>query len=246
MREQDESETAYIKRRLADSTDEETLDAMEAQLREEGIAPEKIRPRKSERRKELQKQVKTTTAVAARPIGQLTPEAIVDSLEYPVSADGEVNPAFVAGMKYEAKNIIRGIRIAQELNRMGLEQAKPVIEMAREMRQSEGQAAQMLASQFSQAAMQSDQQILSAIREMAAPQPAGTNPMATAFANAAAPLWGQALQRLFSNLSGMGGQRSAQPAQGPAVNPPQQVQPKSEGPPPHLRPGEEENEWTEA
>lgn len=249
MRAEGETESAYIKRSFEEAMDPEMLDEVDDQLRAEGLKSDNVRPYKSKRRKEFLRQGKATTTTAmVRSSAQLTPEAIVDSLEYPVSADGEVNPAFVAGMKYEAKNIIRGIRIAQELNRMGLEQAKPVIEMAKEMRQAEGQAAQVIAEKLAQATMQSNQQILGAIQEVTAPQPAGTNPMAQAFANAAAPLWGQMLQRLFSSLTGLGGRQPAQqPVQGPvAVNPHQQVQPKPEGPPPHLRPGEEVNEWTEA
>jgi len=250
MRDQGESETAYFKRRFAECSDEDMLETIDDQLREEGYAPEKIRPRKSERRKEIQKRAKNTSTIAvARTAAQLPAEQIVENLPWPMSCDGEVDPAFVAGMKYEAMNVIRGIRLAQELNRMGLEQAKPVIEMAKEMRQAEGQAAQAIASELAQATMQSNQQILGAIHEMAASQgqPSGRDPMTQAFANAAAPIWGQLLQRLFSSFAGMGQQQKHPVQEQSSDNPPQEqhFQPKHKGPLPHMKPGEED-QWTEA
>lgn len=251
MREQDESETAYFKRRFAECVDEDMLDAINDQLRQEGYEPEKIKPRKSERKKEIQKQAKAAMSTTlVRSGGQRSAEDIVANLDWPTSVNGEVNPAFVAGMRYEAMNIIRGIRMAQELNRMGLEQAKPVIEMAKEMRQAEGQAAQVIAEQLAQVTMQSNQQILGAIHEVATSRPQeqpAADPMKQAFMGAVAPIWGQILQRVFSGFSGLAPQ--GQPSQGVAPNPilTQPVQPvKSEGPPPHLRPGEEVSEWTEA
>ncbi len=97
--------------------------------------------------------------------GQLLAEEIVNNLPWPTSVNGEVNPVFVAGMRYEAMNVIRGICMAQQLNPMGLEQAKPVIEMAKEMRQAEGHAVQL-----GQVTMQSNQQILAALNNLAASQ----------------------------------------------------------------------------
>jgi len=250
MREPGESETAYFKRRFAEASDDETLDMVDDQLREEGYAPEKIKPRKSERRKELQKQSRVTTAVARSTGGQLSAEEIVNNLPWPTSVDGEVNPVFVAGMRYEAMNVIRGIRMAQQLNQMGLEQAKPVIEMAKEMRQSEGQAAQTIAAQLGQVTLQSNQQILSAIRELAAAQsqeqPSGVDPWTSAVFSAALPFFGPLLQRLFASFSGLP-QQPGQPSQQPAVSQMsgQPIQQAESKPPTHLKP-EEENEWTEA
>jgi hypothetical protein len=167
-----------------------------------------------------------------------------------MTIDGQVDERFVAGMKYEAYNIIRGIRLSQQLNQMGLEQAKPVIEMAREMRQAEGQAAQILASQFGQSMAQSNQQILGAIHELAAaqsqPQVSTGNPLAQALFTAMQPYIaqtvGQIMSSIFKKPQGAPGQPTANQ---PVVEQPPQ-QPEKKGPPPHLRPGEEESEWTEA
>lgn len=251
MRATGESPSAYMKRRFAEATDFDMLDEIDYQLRDEGEEKDNIKVFKSKRRKELERQ-KPTTAVT-RFAGQLPAEAIVDGLPWPTSVDGEVNPAFVAGMRYEAMNVIRGIRMAQELNKMGLEQAKPVIEMAKEMRQAEGQAAQTIAAQFGQVTMQSNQQILSAIHQLAAAQaqgqPSETNPLLRELFNALLPFAGQSIGQLFATISKTRAQ-GAQPQGGqPAANPPLSGQPiqqaEPEGPPPHVKPGEE-GQWREA
>jgi len=253
MRATGESPSAYMKRRFAEATDFDMLDEIDYQLRDEGEEKDNIKVFKSKRRKELQRQ-KPTTAVT-RFAGQLPAEAIVDGLPWPTSVDGEVNPAFVAGMRYEAMNVIRGIRMAQELNKMGLEQAKPVIEMAKEMRQAEGQAAQTIAAQFGQVTMQSNQQILSAIHQLAAAQAQGqppasdTNPMVKAIFSAMQPYVAQTVGQIFSSIFKRP-QPGTPPQSGQAVaNPPLTGQPmqqtEPESPPPHSKPGEE-GQWTEA
>ncbi len=250
MVEQGESESAYIKRRFAEAVDEDVLDTIDDQLREEGFTSDKIRPRKSERRKEIKKQPRSTTALT-RTGGQRSAEDIIDNLSWPVSVNGEVDPVFVAGMRYEAMNVIRGIRMAQELNKMGLEQAKPVIEMAKEMRQAEGQAAQTIAAQLGQVTMQSNQQIIGAIHELAAAQsqgqPSEMNPMAKMVFSAIQPYLGQLLAQAFSSVTkqhpGAHPQGSQQPLAMPAQ--PAQTAALDGAPPSCMKPGEE-GEFTEA
>lgn len=249
---QGESESAYIKRRFTEAVDEDMLDTINDQLREEGITPEKISPRKSERRKELRKQSKTGTTAMTRSTAQLPAEQIVDNLPWPMNVNGEVDPAFVAGMRYEAMNVIRGIRMAQELNKMGLEQAKPVIEMAKEMRQAEGQAAQTLASQFGQVTMQSNQQIISAIHDLAGAQSQGQpaaseNPMAKALFSAMQPYIqqtvGQVLAGLFKGKPPVPTQGGQMPVSGETANQP--VPTATPDSKPLWMSDEEEDQWTE-
>ncbi len=240
MRDEDETDSAYIRRKFDEAADLEALDEVDELLRAEGLNPDNIRPYKSKRRKELVKQQKTSTAVT-RTGGQLSAEAIVDNLAWPTSVNGEVDPAFVAGMRYEAMNVIRGIRMAQELNKMGLEQAKPVIEMAKEMRAAEGPAAQIIAAQLGQVTMQSNQQIISAIQGLAAAQgqsqPAEVNPMMKTMADAMQPFLAQTMQQLFSGIFKAGPQPGAagqQPAiQQSAEQQPGQ-QPQQEWTPPNI------------
>ena len=190
-----------------------------------------------------------TTAVAKS--GTLSAEAIIASMPYPVSVNGEADPVFVAGMRYEAMNVIRGIRMAQELNKMGLEQAKPVIEMAKEMRQAEGQAAQTIAAQFGQFTMQGNQQIIGAIHELAETQSQGQqtsemDPMTKIFVNAMLPHAQQAIGQLFSGLFKKPGQGGAQPQGGqqPGEMQGQPTQPAHNEPLLWVRP-EEEGQWAE-
>jgi len=144
MRQENESESAYMKRCFKEAVDEEGLDRVEDQLKEETYKVENIRPRKSERRQELKKQ----KPMVVKGTGSALPaEAIVENLPWPVDVDGHVDGAFVAGMRYEALNVIRGIRLAQELTKLGIDQATPLIKMAQEMRQAEGQAAKEAAMQ---------------------------------------------------------------------------------------------------
>ena len=248
---QNESESARIKRRFAEAEDEDMLDGIEDQLREEGLKIENIRPRKSERRKELQKHRKTGTAVT-RTGGQLSAEAIVENLAWPMNVNGEVDPVFVAGMRYEAMNVIRGIRMAQELNKMGLEQAKPVIEMAKEMRAAEGQAAQTIAAQLGQVTMQSNQQIIGAIHELAAAQSQGQqtsemDPMQKMFVDAMQPHAAQAIGQLFASLFKPSPQGGAQPQGGqqPVGMQGQPAQPAGPAEPARHMPPGEEDQWTE-
>jgi len=104
---------------------------------------------------------KSTAITKALPV-----EAIVDNLPWPVDVDGHVDGVFVAGMRYEAMNIIRGIRLAQELSKMGVDQATPIIKMAQEMRQEEIESAKTVGRALAQATMESNQEILTALNNL--------------------------------------------------------------------------------
>jgi hypothetical protein len=132
---------------------------------------------------------------------------------------------------------MRGIRIAQELNQMGLEQAKPIIEMSKEIWQAGAQAAKILVTELGQDVAQGNEEIVKAIRSLAESQPQGqpVNPLLLAFFNAAQPFLGQILQRLFLSIS-RGAQQPGQLSQMPG-QPDQPATPDT--PPPGIRPGEE-------
>lgn len=71
------------------------------------------------------------------------PEALIAGLEMPdESGSGGV---FEAGMKFGMGCILLGIRLAQEVSAMGVQQAKPLIEMAKDMRAGEAQVARAAA-----------------------------------------------------------------------------------------------------
>jgi hypothetical protein len=162
MREPDESETKYITRRLLEAKDGEELKAIVAELEQEGIDPKSIANRKSELKDKLFKERSLVKGgeVAAR--GLMSPEALVELMPKP---DG-VNGAFISGMKYEAMNMIRGIRMAQELSKMGISQADPIIKMAQEMRKAEGQAAEAMASEVAGVVSQGNARVSNSIEQL--------------------------------------------------------------------------------
>lgn len=74
-----------------------------------------------------------------------SPEALIDSLTIPLE-DGE-GPSFEKGMKFGMTVLTLGVRVAQELSNMGVQQARPLVEMARDMRQGEAAAAKNAAGE---------------------------------------------------------------------------------------------------
>jgi len=85
----------------------------------------------------------TKDIVSVKP---LPVENLIRTLNLPEVTDGN-REVFDSGVEYGMKSILIGVRIAQELSKMGIEQAMPIIKMAQEMRQAEGQAAQVAAQE---------------------------------------------------------------------------------------------------
>jgi hypothetical protein len=88
-------------------------------------------------------------APSAKEIVSVKPQSIenlIRGLNLPQVTDG-TKEIFDAGVEYGMKSILIGVRVAQELSKMGIEQATPIIKMAQEMRQAEGQAAQVAAQE---------------------------------------------------------------------------------------------------
>lgn len=69
-------------------------------------------------------------------------EAILDNVQFPINMD----PNFAAGMKFGASMIIMGVRIGQDLATTGVQMAKPIVELAKDMRAGEMAAAESAAS----------------------------------------------------------------------------------------------------
>lgn len=74
------------------------------------------------------------------------PEAIIDTIEVPDVSDGEGVP-FEQGIKFGMSLIVLGVRVAQELSGIGITQAKPILDMAKSMREGEGIAAKNAAGE---------------------------------------------------------------------------------------------------
>lgn len=127
-----------IKTRLLEATGGDDLRRIRQELKDQGEKPGSVDACVSELRKQghLKFNGKTTAITKSMPV-----EAIIENLPWPVDVDGHTNPVFIAGMKYEALNIVRGIRLAQEISALAISQAQPLIKMAQEMRPDASQIA---------------------------------------------------------------------------------------------------------
>lgn len=120
-----------------------TVDICAQELEKEGLRKRPPRPPKDE---------KKGVAVTAPPgKGVQTfakgspPEAIIESMMIPL-VDGQAE-GFEHGMKFGASIVVLGVRIAQELSNLGVQQARPLVEMARDMRSGEAAAAKSAATE---------------------------------------------------------------------------------------------------
>ena len=111
---------------------------------------------------------------------------------------------FNEGLIYGVNSIMAGIRAAQELSSLGITQATPIIKMAKGMRKAEGQAAQEAANSLAQLTMQSNQQIMAAIHDVAASQgkeqPPATNPMMDLMSGAMKPHLENVINQVFTSM----------------------------------------------
>lgn len=74
------------------------------------------------------------------------PEAIIEGIVMPDVADGS-GVAFEQGLKFGMSLVIMGVRVAQELSGIGVAQAKPIVEMAKSMREGEAMASKNAAGE---------------------------------------------------------------------------------------------------
>jgi len=84
---------------------------------------------------EVQTERTGASIMKAQPI-----EALIRETRLPEIVNGKAE-VFDAGVEYGMRSILIGVRVAQELSKMGIDQASPIIKMAQEMRQTEGQVA---------------------------------------------------------------------------------------------------------
>jgi CheY-like chemotaxis protein len=145
-------------------------------------------------------------------------EVLIKDLELPELVDGQA-PVFDAGVQYGIRSVLVGVRVAQELSAMGVQQALPIINMAKEMRESEGQAAKIIAGELAQATLESNKQILAAIGQQAIAQ--SPNPMLTMMTQAMQPMLTQAMGNLMKAFT-------PKPGQPPGSLTPQLNQPGTE------------------
>jgi len=138
---QEEGKTQYIDQRLLEARSEEELEEICRELKAEpGIAAGSVDAEKSKLKKKGAFQFKPQTTKAVVTAKALPIEALINDLYLPPIVDG-TRQVFDSGVAYGMKSILIGVRVAQELSKMGIDQATPIIKMAQEMRQTEGQVA---------------------------------------------------------------------------------------------------------
>jgi hypothetical protein len=78
------------------------------------------------------------------------PEALINAIELPLDThDAKI---FERGLKAGATILVLGVRVAQELSAIGIQQARPIMEMAKSMREGEAIAAKAAAGEAAQEA----------------------------------------------------------------------------------------------
>jgi len=141
MLEKEEGKTQYIRKRLLEATSEEELNEICTELKAEpDVAAGSVDAEKSKLKKRGAFQFKPQTSKALSVSKPLPVEALIEELVLPPMVDG-TRHIFDSGVDYGMKSILIGVRVAQELSKMGIDQAGPIIRMAQEMRQTEGQVA---------------------------------------------------------------------------------------------------------
>lgn len=133
------------------------------------------------------------------------PEALINAMTMPISGV----QGFEDGMKFGASMIVLGVRIAQELSTIGIQQAKPLLDMAKDMRSGEALAAK--SASYEAAAMAAAEVHKDLAPDLAAiaaqAGSSGDNPMMGMFARSIEPLFKNVMSKMMTGplMGGMGG-----------------------------------------
>lgn len=129
-------------------------------------------------------------------------EALVDGVSVP---DG-TGPDFESGMKFGMNCIIAGVRIAQELSNIGVQQAKPLVDMAKDMRSGEALAAKTAALEAAaDAAGQVQNNLAPFLAQMdsrlsSIEKPRTGNPMQDMMVRMIEPIMNQTIQKIMPGM----------------------------------------------
>jgi len=135
-----------VAERLLEAGSKEELDDIHKTLQQEGVPDGTIRATITKLRKKghlifQTAVIKHGDSSLQTQDGEPMPiEEITKWMKLPEVTDGN-KAAFDSGVDYATRMIIGGVRIAQELSRMGVAQASPIIKMAQEMDRAKGESA---------------------------------------------------------------------------------------------------------
>jgi len=141
-----------------------------------------------------------TTAAKGKPQQVDRVEALIKGLHLPRLQDGQTR-IFDAGVEYGVRSILVGVRVAQELSAMGVQQAVPIIKMAQEMRESEGQAAKIIAAELAEATIEGNKDLRATIQQFGQQMTmASPNPFASMMAGLMQPVLSQTMGRMMKGF----------------------------------------------
>jgi len=177
-----------------------TVDICAQELEKDGYRKRPTKPSKEEKR------LMVTGAPPGKSVQTYAkgspPEAIIESMELPI-VDGQI-VGFESGMKFGARMVVMGVRIAQELSALGIQQVKPLIELSRDARSGEEAAAKNAAIEAATGAAAMIQQNLAPYLANMGKAPE-TNPMQGMMVRTMEPI----IQKLMGSLiPGMGPQQA--------------------------------------
>ena len=167
-------------------------------------------------RKPIGKSVTTSASGIPLMAKGAPPEILIEALELPDVAGGGGFP-FEQGMKFGMSVVTLGIRMAQELSGIGVMQAKPLLDMAKSMREGESLAAKNAAGEAAmEAAGMVQQSLMPILTSLSQATPAGVDPMKAMMVRAMEPI----VQKMMGGMIGgllPGGIQQPQLTQGPST-----------------------------
>jgi len=142
------------------------------------------------------------------PTKPIPPEFLIEQISLPM--DGGPARTFEEGMKFGASMLVLGVRVAQELSNMGLQQARPIMDMANAMRAGEAAAAKGAAAEAAYlAAEQVSSNMLPVITSLQKDKAATGDPMKQMMVRTFEPM----MQRVMSMvMPGFGGEAGNLPS----------------------------------
>ena len=113
---------------------------------------------------------------------------------------------------------------------MGVQQAVPIIKMAQEMREAEGQAAKIIAAELAEATLEGNKDLRAAIGQLGSQITASApNPLLAMMTNMMQPYLGQTMEKMMQIFGGrVPGQEAASSMPAPS---PLEAEPKAAVPP---------------
>jgi len=128
------------------------------------------------------------------------PEAIIDSIEIPDVTDGQ-GVSFEQGIKFGMSLLVLSTRLVQELAGIGVTQAKPILDMAKSMREGEALASKNAAGEAAmEAAGMVEQSLMPILSNLQRNNGAGEgkDPMRSMMARTMEPI----MQKMMGNMLG--------------------------------------------